>query len=84
MNQIMIEKQKNHKSDFPQTGHDVKKIWDLHAKEREQIIAQLAKYKRKNRTRDWIELILMLGFIYYMLYDMYKDGDLDSIIKFLT
>ena len=80
----MIETQNINKSDFTKTEHDVKAIWELHAKEREQILAQLAKSTRTNRIRSWIELIIMLSFIYYMLYDMYKDGDLDTIIKFLT
>ena len=39
--------------------------------------------RRTSRIRNWIELIFMLGFIYYMLYDIYKNGDLDTIIKFL-
>ena len=80
----MIEKQKSYKSDFTKTEKDDIDIWELHVKEREHILSQMAKYRRKNRIRDWIELIFMLGFIYYMLYDIYKDGDLDTIIKFLT
>ena len=48
------------------------------------MLTQIAEYRRKNRIREWIELIFMLGLIYYMLYDMYKAGDLDTIIKFLT
>ena len=83
MNQIMIEKQKSYKSDFTKTEKDDIDIWELHLKERENMLTQIAKYRRENRTRDWIELIFMLGFIYYMLYDVYKDGDLDTIIKFL-
>ena len=83
MAQIMIEKQKSYKSDSTKIGQENRDIWELHLKEREHMLAQIAKYRRKNRTRDWIELILMLGFIYYMLYDMYKAGDLDAIIKFL-
>ena len=80
----MIEKQKNHKSDFTKIEkHDID-IWKLHLKEREHMLTQIAEYRCKNRIRDWIELILMLGFIFYMLYDMYKAGDLDTIIKFLT
>ena len=47
------------------------------------ILAQIAKAARISRIRTWIELIFMLSFIYYMLYDLYKDGDLDTIIKFL-
>ena len=63
--------------------HDID-IRKLHLKEREHMLTQIAEYRRKNRIRDWIELIFMLGFIYYMLYDMYKTGDLDTIIKFIT
>jgi hypothetical protein len=48
------------------------------------MLTQIAKARRTSRIRNWIELIFMLGFIYYMLYDIYKDGDLDTIIKFLT
>ena len=80
----MIEKLKNHKSDFTKIEKDNIDIWKLHHKEREHMLTQIAEYRRKSRIRDWIELILMLGFIYYMLYDMYKAGDLDTIIKFLT
>ena len=80
----MIEKQKSYKSDFTNTEKNDIDIWELHVKEREHVLAQIAKYRRKNRIRDWIELIFMLGFIFYMLYDIYKDGDLDTIIKFLT
>jgi len=83
MAQIMIDKQKSYKSDFTKTEQDNRDIWELHLKEREHMLAQISKYRRKNRARDWIELILMIGFIYYMLYDMYKAGDLDTIIKFL-
>ena len=83
MAQIMMEKQKNYMSDFTKTEQDKRDIWELHRKEREHMLAQIANYRRKNRTKEWIELILMLSFIYYMLYDMYKDGDLDTIIKFL-
>ena len=79
-----IVDQKSNKSDFTKTEKDDIDIWRLHVKEREYMLTQIAKYRRKNRTRDWIELILMLGFICYMLYDIYKDGDLDTIIKFLT
>ena len=79
----MIEKQKSYKPDLTKTKQDNIDIWELHVKEREHMLAQIAKYRRKNRTRDWIEVIFMLSFIYYMLYDMYKDGDLDTIIKFL-
>ena len=80
----MIEKQKSYTSDFTNTEKNDIDIWELHVKEREHVLAQIAKYRRKNRIRDWVELIFMLGFIYYMLYDIYKDGDLDTIIKFLT
>ena len=80
----MIEKQKSYKSDFTKVDStDNLDIWDLHVKEREQILTQIAKATRISRIRTWIELICMLGFIYYMLYDMYTDGDLDNIIKFL-
>ena len=79
----MIEKQKCYKSDFTKTDKDYLDIWELHTKEREHILAQIAKAARTSRIRTYIELIFMLGFICYMLYDMYKDGDLDSIIKFL-
>jgi len=83
MDQIMIEKQKSNKSDFTQTEKDDVDIWELRVEGREHIINQIAKNARTNRIRTWIELTFMLGFIYYMLYDMYKDGDLDTIIKFL-
>lgn len=79
-----IVDQKSYKSDFRKIKQDNLDIWQLHVKEREHMLTQIAKYRRKNRIRDWIELILMLGFICYMLYDIYKDGDLDTIIKFLT
>ena len=84
MDQIMIEKQKSYKSDSTKTEQDDVDIWELHVKEREQILTQIAKAARVSRIRTWMELMFMLGFIYYMLYDMYKDGDLDTIIKFLT
>ena len=68
----MIEKQKNHKSDFIEIEkHDIN-IWKLHLKEREHMLTQIAEYRRKNRIREWIELIFMLGLICYMLYDIYK------------
>ena len=77
MDQVMKEKQKSHKTHFTKTEKDDTDIWDLPVKEREHILTQI------NRARTWIELIIMLSFIYYMLYDIYKDGDLDTIIKFL-
>jgi hypothetical protein len=80
----MIEKQKSYNSDFTKTEENEIDIWELHVKEREQILTQIAKGARISRIRTWIELIFMLSFIYYMLYDTYKDGDLDTIIKFLT
>jgi hypothetical protein len=80
----MIEKQKSYNSDFTKTEENEIDIWELHVKEREQILTQIAKAARVSRIRTWMELMFMLGFIYYMLYDMYKDGDLDTIIKFLT
>jgi hypothetical protein len=80
----MIEKQKSYNSDFTKTEQDEIDIWELHVKEREEILTQIAKAARVSRIRTWFELIFMLGFIYYMLYDIYKDGDLDTIIKFLT
>jgi hypothetical protein len=83
MAQIMIEKQNSYKSDFTKTEKDNRDIWEEHLREREHMLAQIIKYRRKNRTREWIELILMISFIYYMLYDMYTDGDLDTIIQFL-
>ena len=79
----MKEKQKSYKSHFTKTEKDDTDIWELNDKEREHMLAQIAEDKRTNRFRNWIELIAMLGFIYYMLYDIYKDGDLDTIIKFL-
>jgi hypothetical protein len=82
MDQIMIGKQKSYKSGFKKTEKDDVDIWELSAEEREHIVNQIAKDARKNRIRNWLELTFMLGFIYYMLYDMYKDGDLDTIIKF--
>jgi hypothetical protein len=83
MDQIMIEKQKNYKSDFKKIEKNDVDIWELRLKEREHMIAQIANYRRRNRIRDWSELLVMLGFICYMLYDTYKDGDLDGIITFL-
>jgi hypothetical protein len=79
-----IVDQKSYKSDFTKKEKNDIDLWDFHLKEREHMLTQLAKYRRKHRIRDWIELIFMLGFICYMLYDIYKDGDLDTIIKFLT
>jgi len=79
-----IVDQKSYKSDFTKTEKDDIDIWELHVKEREYILTQIAKARRTSRIRTWIELIFMLGFICYMLYDTYKDGDLDTIIKFLT
>ena len=83
MDQIMIEKQKIFKSDFTEIEKDYVDIWELRAEEREHILKQIVKDRRKNRIRNWLELTFMLSFIYYMLFDMYKDGDLDTIIKFL-
>ena len=79
----MVEKKKSYKSDFTKTEKVDVDIWELSAEEREHILNQIAKDARKNRIRNWLELIAMLSFIYYMLYDIYKDGDLDTIIKFL-
>ena len=78
-----IVNQKSYMSNITKTEKTNIDIWELHVKEREYILAQIAKDRRTSRIRNWIELIFMLGFIYYMLYDMYKDGDLDTIIKFL-
>ena len=83
-----IVNQKSYMSDFTKTEKDDTEkddidIWELHVKEREYILTQIAKARRTSRIRTWIELIFMLGFICYMLYDIYKDGDLDTIIKFL-
>lgn len=78
-----IVNQNSYMSDITKTEKTDLDIWELHVKEREYILAQIAKDRRKSRVRNWIELIFMLGFIYYMLYDIYKDGDLDTIIKFL-
>ena len=78
-----IVNQKSDMSDFTKTKKDDIDIWELHVKEREYILTQIAKDRRTSRIRTWIELIFMLGFIWYMLYDIYKDGDLDTIIKFL-
>ena len=83
MDQLMIEKQKSYKSDFTKIEKNDVDLWELRLKEREHMIAQIAKYRRKDRIRDWSELLVMLGFICYMLYDTYKDGDLDPIIKFI-
>ena len=83
MAQIMIEKLKSYKLDFTKTEQDNRDIWDEHLRERKHMLAEIAKHRRKNRIRECIELILMLIFIYYMFQDMYKDGDLDPIIKFL-
>ena len=69
-----IVDQKNYKSDFTKTEKADIDIWELNRKEREHMLTQIAKYRYKNRIRDWIELIFMLGFICYMLYDIYKDG----------
>jgi len=79
----MIEKQKSYKSDFTETGKVDVDIWELRAEEREHILKQIAKNARKTRIRNWFELIFMLSFIYYMLYDTYKAGDFDTIIKLL-
>jgi hypothetical protein len=79
-----IVNQKSYMSDFTKTEKDDIDIWELHVKKREDILTQIAKARRTSRIRTWIELIFMLGFIYYMLYDIYKDGDLDTIINFLT
>jgi hypothetical protein len=79
-----IVDQKSYKSDFTKTEKNYIDIRDLHLKEREHMLTQIAKYRRKKRIRDWIELIFILGFICYILHDIYKDGDLDPIIKFLT
>ena len=81
MYQVM--KEKSHKSHFTKTEKDDVDIWELHNKEREHLITQIVINRRTNRFRTWFEFIAMLSFIYYMLYDMYKDGDLDTIIKFL-
>ena len=78
-----IVNQKSYMSDFTKTEKYDIDIWELHVKEREHILTQIAKDRRTSKIRTWIELIFMLGFIYYMLYDIYKDGDLDTIIKFL-
>ena len=78
-----IVNQKSDMSDFTKTEKDDLDIWELHVKEREHILAQIAKARRTSRIRTWIELIFMLGFICYMLYDIYIDGDLDTIFKFL-
>ncbi len=78
-----IVNQKSDMSDFTKTEKDDIDIWELHVKEREHILAQIAKARRTSRIRTWIELIFMLGFICYMLYDIYIDGDLDTIFKFL-
>jgi t-SNARE complex subunit (syntaxin) len=83
MDQIMIEKQKSYKSDFSETEKGDVDIWELRVEERDHILKQIAKDARKNRIRNWFELIFMIGFIYYMLYDTYKAGDFDTIIKFL-
>ncbi len=79
----MIANQNNHKSNFIKIEKNDVDIWELRLKEREQMIAQMAKYRRRSRIRDWSELLVMLGFICYMLYDTYKDGDLDAIINFI-
>ena len=79
-----IVDQKNYKSNFTKTEKADVDIWELHFKEREQMLTKLAEYRQKKNIRDWIELILLLGFMFYMLYDIYKDGDFDTIIKFLT
>ena len=60
----MTEKQKSYNSDFTKTEQDEIDIWELHVKEREEIFTQIAKGARVSRIRTWIELILMLGFIY--------------------
>ena len=69
-----IVNQKNYKSDFTKTEkHDID-IWELNVKERDHILTQIAKYRRTNRIRSLIEIIFMLGFICYMLYDIYRNG----------
>ena len=69
-----IVNQKSYMSDFTKTERDNIDIWKLHLKEREYILSQIDKARRTSRIRTWIELMFMLGFIYYMLYDIYKDG----------
>ena len=78
-----IVDQMSYKSDFTKTEKNDIDIWDLHRKEREHILTQIATARRTSRIRTWIELIFTLGFICYMLYDTYQDGHLDTIIKFL-
>jgi len=78
-----IVNQKSYMSNFTKTEKNDIDIWELHVKEREHILTQIAKDRRTSRIRTWIELIFMLGFICYMLYDIYKDGGLDTIIKLL-
>ena len=79
-----IVNQKSYMSNITKTEKTNIDIWELHVKEREYILAQIAKDRRTSRIRNWIELIfIFIGFIYYMLYDIYKDGSLDTIIKFL-
>ena len=55
-----IVDQKSYKSDFTKTKKEDIDIWELHLKEREHMLTQIAKYRRKNRIREWIELIFML------------------------
>jgi hypothetical protein len=83
MDQLMIEKQNSYQSGFTKIEKNDVDIWEMRLKEREQMIAQMAKYRRRSRIRDWSELLVMLGFICYMLYDTYKDGDLDAIFNFI-
>ena len=68
-----IVNQKSYKPDFTGTEKDDIDIWEWHVKERERILTQIAKYRRTNRIRSLVEIIFMLGFICYMLYDIYKD-----------
>jgi hypothetical protein len=66
--------QTSYESNFIETEKYDIDIWELNRKEREHMLTQIAEYRRKNRVRDWIELLFVLGFICYMIYDIYKDG----------
>ena len=57
MDQIMIENHESYKSDLTKTEQDDVDIWELHVKEREEIMTQIAKAARVSRIRNWIELI---------------------------
>lgn len=69
-----IVHQKSYRPNFKKTENVDIDIWEWNLKEREHMLDQIAKYRRKNRIRDWIEIVFWLSFICYILYDIYKDA----------